>query len=76
MRAMRRLSTLRAGRLNRCDFGCRLLSGATGPSVVRIRIEGQRAEGLATLLLNVLKVCKDNLIQGAMIWSDRERSQD
>src|SRR6266705_6782569 len=27
------------------------LSGATSPSVVRIRIEGQRAEGLATLLV-------------------------
>ena len=43
------------------------LSGATSPSVVRIRIEGQRAEGLATLLVNVLKVCKDDLVQGAMV---------
>jgi predicted nuclease of predicted toxin-antitoxin system len=50
------------------DFHALLaLSGATGPSVVRIRIEGQRAEGLATLLVNVLKVCKDDLVQGAMI---------
>jgi hypothetical protein len=33
------------------DFHALLaLSGATGPSVVRIRIEGQPAEGLATLL--------------------------
>ena len=50
------------------DFHALLaLSGATSPSVVRIRIEGQRAEGLATLLVNVLKVCKDDLVQGAMI---------
>ena len=43
------------------------LSGATGPSVVRVRIEGQRAEELATLLVSVLKVCKDDLVQGAVI---------
>jgi hypothetical protein len=43
------------------------LCGATGPSVVRIRIEGQRAQGLATLLVNVVKVCEDDLAQGAMI---------
>ncbi len=50
------------------DFHALLaLSGATGPSVVRIRIEGQRAQGLATLLVNVLKVCEDDLAQGAMI---------
>ena len=50
------------------DFHALLaLSGATGPSVVRIRIEGQRAEGLVTLLVNVLRVCKDDLVQGAMI---------
>ena len=50
------------------DFHALLaLSGATSPSVVRIRIEGQPAEGLATLLVNVLKVCKDDLVQGAMI---------
>jgi predicted nuclease of predicted toxin-antitoxin system len=50
------------------DFHALLaLSGATGPSVVRVRIEGQRAEALATLLVNVLKVCKDDLVQGAVI---------
>ena len=48
-------------------------SGATGPSVVRIRIEGQRAEELAALLVSVLKVCKDDLVQGAMISSRRKR---
>jgi predicted nuclease of predicted toxin-antitoxin system len=50
------------------DFHALLaLSGATGPSVIRIRIEGQRAQGLATLLVNVLKVCEDDLAEGAMI---------
>jgi predicted nuclease of predicted toxin-antitoxin system len=50
------------------DFHALLaLSGAIGPSVVRIRIEGQRAGGLATLLVNVLKVCEDDLVQGATI---------
>jgi hypothetical protein len=43
------------------------LSGATGPSVIRIRIEGLRAEGLATLLVDVLKVCGDDLMQGAVV---------
>jgi predicted nuclease of predicted toxin-antitoxin system len=50
------------------DFHALLaLSGAAGPSVVRIRIEGQWTGGLATLLVNVLKVCQDDLVQGAMI---------
>jgi hypothetical protein len=46
---------------------CWLFRGPTGPSVIRVRIEGQRAEGLATLLVNVLKTCHDDLLQGAAI---------
>jgi predicted nuclease of predicted toxin-antitoxin system len=42
-------------------------SGAEGPSVIRIRIEGLRAENLARLLVNVLKVCRDDLTEGAMV---------
>ncbi len=50
------------------DFHALLaLSGVTGPSVIRIRIEGLRAEGLATLLVDVLKVCSDDLMKGAVV---------
>jgi predicted nuclease of predicted toxin-antitoxin system len=50
------------------DFHALLvLSGATGPSVIRVRIEGLRAEPLARLLVDVLKLCKDDLSYGAMV---------
>ncbi len=43
------------------------LSGVAEPSVIRIRIEGLRAEGLSRLLVDVLDVCRDDLIKGAMV---------
>jgi len=43
------------------------LSKAVGPSVIRIRIEGLRAEKLALLLRSVLDRCKDELERGAMV---------
>lgn len=50
------------------DFHALLvLSAASGPSVIRMRIEGLRAEPLASLLVNVLKVCEYDLQKGAMI---------
>lgn len=50
------------------DFHALLaLSGANGPSVIRIRIEGLRAENLARLLVNVLAICTDDLLKGAMV---------
>ncbi len=50
------------------DFHALLvLSGAAGPSVIRIRIEGLRAEDLASLLVNVLGVSNDDLMKGAMV---------
>ena len=50
------------------DFHALLvLSGATGPSVIRIRIEGLQAEGLASVLVNVLDVCNEDLMKGAMV---------
>jgi len=50
------------------DFHAQLaLSGAAGPSVVRIRIEGLRAEQLANLLFRVLEQGGDDLKSGAMV---------
>ena len=50
------------------DFHAQLaLSRAASPSVIRIRIEGLKAERLAALLRNVLEQCGDDLKSGAMI---------
>lgn len=43
------------------------LSGATSPSVIRIRIESLRGEGLANLLQKVLSQCENDLEQGAVV---------
>ena len=50
------------------DFHVHLaLSGAAGPSVIRLRIEGLKAPQLADLLVQVLKQCGDDLKSGAML---------
>ena len=50
------------------DFHALLvLSGAVGPSVIRFRIEGLRAEHVASVLVDVLKLCEDDLKHGAMV---------
>jgi len=50
------------------DFHALLaLSRVTGPSVIRIRIEGLRGEDLARLLVSVLQICDDDLLKGAMV---------
>ena len=50
------------------DFHTRLaLSEAATPSVIRIRIEGLRGEGLAKLLQVVLSQCATDLEQGAAV---------
>ncbi|HEV2233965.1 MAG TPA: DUF5615 family PIN-like protein, partial [Terriglobia bacterium] len=50
------------------DFHAELaLSGAKGPSVIRIRIEGLKAKQLADLLVRVLDRCDDELKAGAMV---------
>ena len=43
------------------------LSGATSPSVIRIRIEGLRGEAAAALLQSVLQQGDEDLQQGAVI---------
>jgi predicted nuclease of predicted toxin-antitoxin system len=50
------------------DFHAQLaLSGALGPSVIRIRIEGLKAKELADLLVRVLEQCREELKSGAMV---------
>jgi predicted nuclease of predicted toxin-antitoxin system len=50
------------------DFHAQLaLSGAAGPSVIRLRIEGLKAPQLADLLVRVLEQCADDLKSGAMV---------
>ncbi len=50
------------------DFHALLaLSGATGPSVIRIRMEGLRAEPLADLLVQLLQRCAKQVDEGALV---------
>src|SRR5882724_374634 len=50
------------------DFHARLaLSQAHKPSVIRVRIEGLRAEQFSELVQNVIPQCEDDLNVGAMI---------
>ena len=50
------------------DFHAQLaLSGAAGPYVIRIRIEGLKAKQLADLLVRVLEQCREDLKSGAMV---------
>ena len=43
------------------------LSGAKGPSVIRVRIEGLKAEPLAALLATVVLNCREELDRGALV---------
>ena len=50
------------------DFHALLARTASAtPSVIRIRIEGLRAEGLTDLLKNVLEICEEDVRKGAMV---------
>jgi predicted nuclease of predicted toxin-antitoxin system len=49
------------------------LSNARSPSVVRIRIEGLRAERLADLVARVLSLCQTDLEAGAMVTVEERR---
>jgi predicted nuclease of predicted toxin-antitoxin system len=56
------------------DFHALLaLSAATTPSVIRIRIEGLRAEAMANLLQSVLTQCREDLELGAVVTVQERR---
>lgn len=44
-----------------------VFAGATSPSVIRIRIEGLRAEEMTTLIEDILKRCRPALESGALV---------
>jgi predicted nuclease of predicted toxin-antitoxin system len=49
------------------------LSNESGPSVVRIRIEGLRGSELSSLLAKVLESCEADLRHGAMVTVEEGR---
>jgi predicted nuclease of predicted toxin-antitoxin system len=58
------------------DFHALLaLSGATAPSVIRIRREGLKAVGLVTLLEKVIEEWGEELALGAVVTVDENRSR-
>ena len=58
------------------DFHALLaLSGAKSPSVVRIRREGLKAEGLTAVLAKVLQDWGEELELGAVVTVDAQRSR-
>ena len=56
------------------DFHAILVSQhATAPSVIRLRIEGLRAEAAASLVRSILDQCDSELVRGAMISVTEDR---
>ena len=56
------------------DFHALLaLSGATSPSVIRIRIEGLKGETAANLIRTILSRCETDLKQGAVVTVEQHR---
>lgn len=56
------------------DFHALLaFSKATRPSVVRIRIEGLRAEAASDLIRRVVKCCEDDLTVGCVVSVQEDR---
>lgn len=57
------------------DFHALLvLANAATPSVVRVRIEGLRAEPVAALVVSVVTICAGDLHAGAMVTVDDARN--
>ena len=52
------------------------LSGLTGPSVIRIRIESRRGEALARLLFSVLQICSEEPVERSDGVCDRKWNQN
>jgi predicted nuclease of predicted toxin-antitoxin system len=56
------------------DFHALLaLSAATTPSVIRIRIEGLRAQAASNLIQSVVSQCEHDLVQGAVVTVQENR---
>ena len=56
------------------DFHALLqVSNAAGPSVIRVRIEGLRAQALAGVLCKVIEQCPNDLATGAMVSVQADR---
>ena len=49
------------------------LSGACGPSIIRVRMEGLRSEEFSDLLQKVTKHCQADLAAGAMLSVQEKR---
>jgi predicted nuclease of predicted toxin-antitoxin system len=49
------------------------ISRATAPSVIRIRIEVLKADGLTQILLDVIAKCRDDIEAGAALSVDWKR---
>ena len=56
------------------DFHALLaLSGATSPSVIRVRIERLKAEAISNLLLSIVPKCEEELAKGAVVTVETHR---
>ncbi len=48
-------------------------SGASSPSVIRVRREGLRADAMASLIQSVVTHCSDDLAAGALVSVESDR---
>jgi predicted nuclease of predicted toxin-antitoxin system len=50
-------------------------SGARGPSVVRLRVQGKSGEEVCAILLNVIAAFRADLERGAIVTADETRAR-